>query len=55
MEEPLINPADETAWYENDQLIREFLESHKKFATTKKICQTEDLSWFKIMSKSTSK
>ena len=52
MEESLINPADETAWYENDQLIQGFLDSYKKSATTKEDPQTGELSWSKLMKKS---
>ena len=52
MEESLINPVDETAWYENDQLIQGFLDSYKKSATTKEDPQTEEPSWSKIVKKS---
>lgn len=52
MEEPLIEKADGTSWYENDQPIKEFLESYKKPATPKEDLQTEELSWLKIMKKS---
>ena len=52
MEESLIDPADETAWYENDQPIQGFLDSYKKSATTEEDPQAEELLWSKIMKKS---
>ena len=53
MAESLIKEADETAWYENDQPIREFLDSNKKSATIKKDPEAEKSSWLKIVKKST--
>ncbi len=52
MDESLIDSADETAWYENDQLIQGFLDSYKKSAMTKEDPQTEEPSWVKIMKRS---
>ena len=52
MEESLINSVDETTWYENDQPIREFLESFRKPAILDVDQPTEELSWLKILEKS---
>ena len=52
MEESLIKPVDETTWYENDQPIREFLESFRKPVILEPEEQAEDLSWAKIMKNS---
>jgi hypothetical protein len=52
MEESLIKPVDETTWYENDQPIREFLESFRKPVILETEEQVEDLSWSKIMKNS---
>ena len=52
MEESLIKPMDETIWYENDQPIREFLESFRKPVILETEEQAEDLSWAKIMKNS---
>ena len=49
MEESLIKPVDETVWYENDQPIKEFLESFRKPAILEADHQAEELSWVKIM------
>ena len=51
MEESLIKQADETAWYENDQAIREYLDGHKRAATIKKDPDPEKSSWLKIVKK----
>jgi hypothetical protein len=52
MEETLIKPADETVWYENDQIIKEFLESFRKPEILDADHQAEELSWIKIIEKS---
>ena len=52
MEELLINPVDETVWYENDQPIKEFLESFRKPAILEADHQAEELSWVKIINNS---
>ena len=49
MEESLLKPMDETTWYENDQAIREFLESFRKPVILETEEQAEALSWVKIM------
>jgi hypothetical protein len=53
MEELLINPVDETVWYENDQPIKEFLESFRKPAILEADHQAEELSWIEIMNNPT--
>ena len=52
MEEALMNPMDETVWYENDQPIKEFLESFRKPAILEAYPQAEELSWVKIINNS---
>ncbi len=52
MEESLIKPVDETTWYENDQPIREFLESFRKPVILENEEPAEALSWAKIMKNS---
>ena len=52
MEESLIEPADETVWYENDQPIQEFLESFRKPEILEAEHQAKELSWVKIIEKS---
>ena len=49
MEESTINPVDETVWYENDQPIKEFLESFRKPAILEADHQAEEFSWVKIV------
>ncbi len=52
MEESVTKSADETAWYENDQPIREFLESFRKPEILKADHQAEEFSWVEIMKNS---
>ena len=52
MEELFIKPADETVWYENDQPVKEFLESFRKPAILDADHPAEELSWVKILEKS---
>mgnify|MGYP001818155448 CR=1 FL=1 len=52
MEESLLNQLDETVWYENDQPIKEFLESYRKPAILETDHLAEELSWVKIMNNS---
>ena len=49
MEESLMKPVDETTWYENDQALREFLESFRKPLISETEEQAEALSWAKIV------
>ena len=52
MEELLSKSPDETIWYENEQPIKEFLESFRKAEILESDHQTEELSWIKIVKKS---
>ena len=52
MEELLTKSADETSWYENEQPLKEFLESFRKAEILKADDQTEELSWIDIVNNS---
>ena len=52
MEELLTKSADETIWYENEQPIKEFLESFRKAEILEADDQAEELSWIEIVNKS---
>ncbi len=52
MEELLTKSADETIWYENEQPIKEFLESFRKAEILEADDQAEELSWINIVKKS---
>jgi len=52
MEELLTKSADETIWYENEQPIKEFLESFRKAEIVEADDQAEELSWIEIVNKS---
>ena len=52
MAETLTKFADETIWYENEQPIKEFLESFRKADILEHDDQTEELSWFEIVERS---
>ena len=52
MEELLTKSADETIWYENEQPIKEFLESFRKAEILEADDQAEELSWIDIVNKS---
>ena len=52
MEELLTKSADETIWYENEQPIKEFLESFRKTEILEADDQTEELSWIDIVNNS---
>jgi hypothetical protein len=49
MEELLTESSDETNWYENDQPIKEFLESFRKTEMLEADDQAEELSWIEIV------
>ena len=49
MEELLTESSDETTWYENDQPIKEFLESFRKTEMLEADDQAEELSWIEIV------
>jgi len=52
MEELLTKSADETIWYENEQPIKEFLESFRRAEILEADDQVEELSWIEIVNKS---
>ena len=52
MEELLTKLSDETIWYENEQPIKEFLESFRKAEILAADDQAEELSWINIVKKS---
>ena len=52
MEELLTKSADETIWYENEQPIKEFLESFRRAEILEADDQVEELSWIDIVNKS---
>ena len=52
MEELLTKLSDETIWYENEQPIKEFLESFRKAEILEADDQAEELSWINIVKKS---
>jgi hypothetical protein len=52
MEVLLTESPDETIWYENEQPIKEFLESFRKAEILEVDHQAEELSWIKIVEKS---
>jgi hypothetical protein len=52
MEELLTKSPDETIWYENEQPIKEFLESFRKAEIVEADDQAEELSWIEIVNKS---
>jgi hypothetical protein len=49
MEDTIIKQEDQTIWYENDELIQEYLESSKKFSKMKAVSQKEKLSLLKLI------
>ena len=49
MEDAIIKQDDQTTWYENSQLIEEYLESSKKPSTTEEVSQKEKLSLLKLL------
>ena len=52
MEELLTKSPDDTIWYENEQPIKEFLESFRKAEVLEADHQAEELSWINIVKKS---
>jgi len=49
MENVIVKQDDRTAWYENSQLIEEYLESSKKPSTTEEVSQKEKSSLLKLL------
>jgi hypothetical protein len=52
MEVLVTKSPDETIWYENEQPIKEFLESFRKAEILEADHQAEELSWINIVKKS---
>ena len=52
MEDISIKQEDQTIWYENDELIKEYLESSNKLSKIKAVSQKEKLSLLKLIRKS---
>lgn len=52
MAESLTKHTDETIWYENEERIKEFLESFRKVDISETDDHTEELSWFEIVERS---
>ena len=49
MEDAIIKQDDQTTWYENGQLIEEYIESSKKPSTTEEVSHKEKLSLVKLL------
>ena len=47
-----MKPADETIWYENEQPLKEFLESFRKAEILEADDQAEEPSWIDIVNNS---
>jgi len=52
MEDIIIKQEDQTIWYENDELIKEYLESSKKLSKIKAVSPKEKQSLLKLIRKS---
>ena len=52
MEDIIIKQEDQTVWYENDELIKEYLESSNKLSKKKAVSREEKLSLLKLIKKS---
>ncbi len=49
MEDAIIKQDDQTTWYENGQLIEEYLESSKNPSTTEEVSHKGKLSLLKLL------
>ena len=49
MESTITKQKDQTIWYENDELIKEYLESSKNMAKIKEVGPKEKPSLFKLI------
>ncbi len=49
MEDAIAKQDDQTTWYENGQLIEEYLESSKKPSTAEEVSHKEKLSLLKLL------
>jgi len=52
MEDTIFKQEDQTIWYENDELIKEYLESSKKLSKIKAVSPREKPSLLKLIRKS---
>ncbi len=52
MEDTIIKPDDQTIWYENDELIKEYLESSNHPLKPKGVSRREKLSLLELIKKS---
>ncbi len=52
MKDRIMKPQDQTIWYENDDLIKEYLESSKNFSRLKATSPRERLSLIELIKKS---
>jgi len=52
MKESFVNQEVKPEWYENDQPIQEYLDSHRKHGSDKEDHPVQKPSWLKIMKKS---
>jgi len=55
MEDAIVKQDDQTTWYENGQLIDQYLESSKKPSTTAEVSRKEKLSLLKLLKTARSK
>ena len=49
MEDTIIKPKDQTIWYENDELIKQYLVSAKNMAKLKAVTSREKPSLVKLI------
>jgi hypothetical protein len=49
MQDTIIKQVDKTTWYENGQLIEEYLENSKKPSTAEEVSHKEKLSLLKLL------
>jgi len=52
MEDTIFKQEDQTIWYENDELIKEYLESSKKLSKRKAVSPKGKMSLLKLIRKS---
>ena len=52
MEDTIIKQEDQTIWYENDELIKEYLEGSKNKLKFKAVSRREKLSLLALIKKS---
>ena len=49
MEDTFAKPEDQTIWYENDELIKDYLDSSKHALKLKAVSSREKLSMLKLI------